>query len=242
MSSAITLQAVMNWAEPFLKNQETTTSNLEPALTSGNKVLQRLLSAPFRWRWNRGTVTFPTVVQLDPPTVTDYTVAMPDFGFFEDAWVVDPTGTSFPLEGRLSLPMDTSAMSVTRPTLIAPQIDDNAGNITWRLKNGPDQPYDVVISYQKKPIILPCTAYTFAPVPDEFAFLYQAGFLKEMSLLVNDSRYPIFAKEFASIILGLQDGLDEQAKAIFLASLDLYAGTAQRAQGMGKLGLESRGI
>jgi hypothetical protein len=240
MSSAITLQAVMNWAEPFLKNQETTTSNLEPALTSGNKVFQRLLSAPFSWRWNRGTASFGTSVTT--PATVDYVAAIPDFGFMEDAWLVDPSGTSYPIEGRLSLPIDTSAMSVTRPTLIAPQLDDNAGNITWRLKNGPDQAYDVVITYQKKPAILLCTAYTFAPVPDEFAFLFQAGFLKEMSLLVNDSRYPIFAKEFASIILGLQDGLDEQAKAIFLASLDLYAGTAQRAQGMGKLGLESRGI
>ena len=230
----------MNWAGPLLKNQPLAVSNLEPALTSANKVLQRLLSAPFRWRWNRGNVTLTTVVTTNPPT-TDYAVSIPDYGFVENVYATVASSAPAvvpPLQVKLSLPVD---YAVARPTEIAAQYDDGAGNITWRLKNAPDQVYTLGIDYQRKPPIMPSVAYTFGPVPDEFAFLYEAGFLMELSLLVNDSRYPIYLRDFVSAILGLQDGLDEQGKNIFLEYYLQTATEVLRRQGRTSQGVQALG-
>jgi hypothetical protein len=174
------------------------------------------------------------------PGQVDYTVAAPDFGFIENVSLTDVSFTAYPPLGVvLSLPID---YSVSRPLEVSPQYDDGAGNITFRLKNAPDLPYVVTVDYQRKPPILQSLAATFAPVPDEFMFLFSEGFLMELSVLVNDSRYPVFERGFVSAILGLEDGLDDQAKNIFLEYwLNGASATLRRQQSVAQ-GVSARGI
>lgn len=235
MASTLTIQNAINFARPILKNQPLDVNNLDPALTAANIVLQRMLGAPFRWRFNRNTFTFTTAITT-PPTV-DYVVTITDLGFIEDQWLVDPSNNIFQLNGELSLAKDNS---VTRPTLIAPQNDNNAGSITFRLQNAPDKVYVVNGTYQKKAPLLTSYASPWAPIPDEFSYIYNLGFLCFTSLLVNDSRFPIFEKWFVGSLLGAQDGLSEQEKNIFLGNWMADLSTVGRSQGKLNSGVAGR--
>lgn len=233
MASTLTIQNAINWASPILKNQPLTVSNQEPALMTGNIVLQRMLGAPCRWRFNRNTYTFTTTVGT-----TDYPVSLTDLGFMEDQWVIDSTGLQTPLIGAISLIPDKSQ---TRPTNIAPQNDNNAGTITFRISQAPDAVYTVVGTYQKKAALMTSVASPWTPVPDEFAYCFNFGFLAFTSLLVNDARFPIFEKWFVSSLLGLQDGMSEQEKNIFLGNWMADISTVARAQGRVNAGVAGRG-
>jgi len=233
MASTLTLQNAVNFATPILKNQPIAVSNWEPGLTAGNIVLQRMLGAPCRWRFNRNTFTFPTV-----SGTTDYTTTIYDLGFMEDQWIVDASGVIYPLNGALSLVPDQSQ---TRPTQMAPQGDNNAGTIIWRLSQAPDAVYTVNGVYQKKAPLLGSYASPWAPVPDEFSYIFNLGFLCFTSLLVNDSRFPIFEKWFVGALLGAQDGLSEQEKNIFLGNWMADISTVSRAQGRVNQGVAGRG-
>lgn len=235
MSTTITLRNSINFVGPILKMQPLGVTGWEPAMTAANIVLQTILQAPFRWRWNRGTFTFETVVTT-PPT-TDYSVAIADFGFLEETWLTDPTGKVYQLNGDVSLAVDSTA---TRPTKIAAQFDDNAGNITFRVANPPDKVYTVGGNYQRKPGLITSPASVWGDVPDEFGFVYNLGFLTLVSLLINDSRFPIFEKWFIGRLLGLQDGLDDQARDIFLGQWMQTTRTAQRSQGATQGGMAGR--
>lgn len=60
-NSSITLLDTMEWANKYMANRTSALGNfLEPALTSANIVLQTMISAPFRWRWNRVVTGFIT--------------------------------------------------------------------------------------------------------------------------------------------------------------------------------------
>ena len=83
MATTLTLQNAINFAAPILKNQPLMVSNFEPALTAANIVLGTILGPPFRWRFNRNTLSFA----IDT-THTDYVQAIPDFGFLEAQWLV----------------------------------------------------------------------------------------------------------------------------------------------------------
>ena len=61
-NSTIRLIDTMEWANKFMANRSSALGNfLEPALTSANIVMQTMVSAPFRWRWNRVVTGFVTV-------------------------------------------------------------------------------------------------------------------------------------------------------------------------------------
>jgi hypothetical protein len=60
--STITLFNTMEWAKRFIANRNTALGDyLEPAITSANIVVQTIIGAPFRWRWNRVQTGFITV-------------------------------------------------------------------------------------------------------------------------------------------------------------------------------------
>jgi hypothetical protein len=233
MASTLTIQNAINFCTPILKNQPLLVSNIEPGVTVGNIVLQRMLGAPFRWRFNRNTFTFTTV-----QGTTDYTTALYDLGFMETQWIADVSGNIYELNGELSLAVDNSQ---TRPTLMSPQSDNNAGTIVWRLQNAPDAFYTVNGVYQKKAPLLSSPASTWNPVPDEFSYIFNLGYLCFTSLLVNDSRFPIFEKWFVGALLGAQDGLSEQEKNIFLGNWMADISTVTRAQGRVNSGVAGRG-
>jgi hypothetical protein len=58
-TSSIKLLQTIEWAKKFTFGRRAATGNfLEPALTNANIVLQTIVGAPFRWRWNRSVTGF----------------------------------------------------------------------------------------------------------------------------------------------------------------------------------------
>lgn len=235
MPATITVQRLINFVRPILKQQPLDVTNMEPALFAANIILQRILAPPFVWPWNRGIFSFSTVATKPP--VTDYQQAIPDWGFLETQWVADADGRIFELNGDVSLPVTSD---VGRPTMIAVQFDDNAGNITFRLKNGPDGVYRINTNYQRKAKLLSSFACTFGPVSDQFSFVFSVGFLAIMALLTNDSRFPIFEQWFISALLGVQDGLTDQQRSIFIGNWTAMVGTLNRTSGAVQAGIAAR--
>lgn len=233
MSNTITVQNSINFATPILKNQPLLVSNLEPAMSAANLVLGTVLGAPFRWRFNRGSFNFPVTA-----AGVDYPQVIKDLGFLETIWIVDGSNTVNQLTGAISLAKDGST---GRPSKIALQYDDNSGNITARLDRTPDQNYTVFYDYQRKAPVLSSPAIGWGVVPDEFSYIYNWGFLCVMSLLINDSRFPVFENYFIARLLGAQDGLSDQERNIFLANWMGFSQTLQRNQGAVNSGVAGRG-
>jgi hypothetical protein len=129
---------------------------------------------------------------------------------------------------------------MSRPTEIARQYDDNAGNLTFRMNRVPDVTYTVFGDYQRKPPILTGPASPWGPVPDQFAYIYHQGFLALMMVLINDSRFPIFEQYFTARLLGAQDGLSDQERNIFLGDWTRVMQTVARSQGSVNAGIAGR--
>ena len=233
MSTTLNLRNTMNFAASFLKNQPQEVQNMDPAVMVGNMVLSFMLGAPLRWRQNRVEISFAIT-----GAATDYLRSVANFGFIETAWLVDATGNQHPLTGALAVTVNPDA---ARPQKIAPQFDDNAGNITFRIDSTPDANYTVYGDYQKKATLLTSAASNWGVVPDEFAYIFNWGFLCIMSLLINDSRFPIFENYFIARLLGAQDGLSDQERSIFVGNWMALAGTMTRATGAVNSGVAGRG-
>jgi hypothetical protein len=233
MPVTISLQASMNFVRPYLKNQPLDVTNMEPALSAANLVLQMLLAPPFAWRYNRRSFQFQTFAG-----VTDYQLALPDFGFLENCWLLDSTGKNHALSGRLSLDIDGTT---GRPTLIAPQYDDDAGHITFRVRGTPNALYTVSGDYQRRAKPMTSFAAVWDTVPDDFSGVFNLGYLCFTSILVNDARFPVYERWFLSRLLSLQDGLDEQARDIFMGVWMGSVRTLTRSQGLAASGNAGRG-
>lgn len=234
MASSLSLQNSMNFVAPILKNQPLMVSLQEPALSAGNMVLGTMLGAPCRWRFNRSEISFP----ISALSGTDYTISIPSFGFMENMWVIDATGKYYAVEGKLALSVDGSS---GRPENMAPQFDDNAGNITFRMDKTPDANYTCFVDFQNKAPQMTSGASLWSPIPDEFEYIFNQGFLCLMSLLTNDSRFPIFENYFISRLLGAQDGLTDQERDIFIANWTQRNATLSRSAGSVNQGVAGRG-
>lgn len=215
-SNTVTLQGTINWATFFLGNRLLAITANEPAITSANLVIQAMMLPPFRWRWNR------TVTSAIPITSAnqDYVAALSDFGFIEKAYVVDGSGVTYEIPDiKQELAKD---QGTGRPSAIAPYLDDNAGNITFRLMPGKsDQNYNLFVVYQKQPVLL--TTLTGAtgtwPIPDRYGSVYQQGFLGFMLLFAGDKQGAGFMlQRFTASLLALSEGLTEQERNAFLES------------------------
>jgi hypothetical protein len=229
MATTLTVNNAKVFAQTLIKNQRLWVNNQEPALTIANIVLQRILGSPFVWRFNRAGAS----IAISSGGGTDYTVSLPLLGRIETQWLVDASGTIYALKGAVEL---AKVSSSRRPQEVAPVYDDNAGNITFRFDTVPDKNYTAFFDYQQKAPLLTGTARAFGPVPDEFGYVFNTGFLAWASLLVNDARFPIWEKWFIGALLGAQDGLDEQAKAIMLGQWLAATRSMTRSDASGKMG------
>lgn len=231
MSTTLTLRNSINFVTPLLKNQPLMASNFEPALTAANIVLGTILGPPCRWPWNRNTLSFPVA------SGTDYAQAVSDLGFIEKAWLQDGNGKIYQLQTAVSLSKESA---LNRPQSVAMQRDDNQGNITFRLDQAPDQGYTVNIDYQKKATLMTSDASPWGVVSDQFSYIFNWGFLAVMSLLVNDSRFPIFENYFISRLLGAQDGMSDQERNIFIGNWQALSATLTRGAATINAGVAAR--
>jgi hypothetical protein len=231
--TSLTVMDSIVFVETLLKNQRLSVNGYRPGMTMANNVLGWMLAPPFIWRFNRGSFVIP----ISESQGTDYNVFWPDLGRIENQWLTDDTGAIFDLKGAQTM----SKFSTSRRALeVAPVYDDNQGNLTFRFNSIPAKNLYANFDYQKKPQRLTSPASTFAPFPDEYSYLFDKGMLSEGALLINDSRFEIWRKDFGLGILATQDGLDAQAKEIFMNQLLGRATTATRAQYLAQQGAQGR--
>jgi len=210
MPSTRTIQSTLNWLASYIEQQPTSINGLEPALTAANLVLQTLLSPPFAWPFNRAYVNFVASGQ-------DTTVAgLSNFGFIEGGNATKQSGGNpDPLEVRLLLEGDASQGS--RPRFVCEFINDDAGNITFRIVPAVNENYVVNLITQNKPPLLQSLGYTWAPFPDEKAYIPEWGLLALMELIGGGSRWQVYNQKFVTALLAAQGGLSDLQKNIFLA-------------------------
>jgi hypothetical protein len=182
-----------------------------------------------------GGVTWTNLGPI-PEASTNFT-----FGWIETASVQDTTSSKwYEMSPKISLGLDSAT---SRPLNISAQIDTGNGNITFRLMPVPDKAYPIAITLQEKAALLTSLNQTWAPIPDEFSYIYQVGLLSYMYEFCDDQRSSAKRQQFVTHLLAANDGLDETARNIFLnnyfsLSLDQAYRSANLNQGLqGKAGL-----
>jgi hypothetical protein len=127
------------------------------------------------------------------------------------------------------------------PNNLAPQIDNNAGSITFRIGPAADQIYQITIIYQQSAALISTPSTTWAPIPDKYAQIYQWGFLALTWSYFGDARWEEANRKFVTSLLGIAEGLTEEQKNSFqtawLSSITEISATNLKAQ----QGIQSRG-
>lgn len=223
MASTIKLSDSISWAQQFVRNRALafpalTPAILEPALTNANTVKMAMLGPPFSWRFNRASLSITTVAAQQ-----DYPQAAPTFGFIEKAVTKDAAGNINELTNFLNLSQD-SRPGV--PDKISAQLDDNAGDITFRLMPVPDAVYTCLITQQQKTALFTALAGLWAPIPDEYSYIFNFGFLALTLLYADDARFQWANQKFVAHLLGAQQGLTQTQVNIFLNQWQMLTGTA----------------
>lgn len=215
MASTITLERSVNYIQRFIRNAPLTfTNNGDPAFSSADWVREFILSPPFAWRWNRGYVS-PIKCALG---VQDYQVNAPDFGWIEKANLTFPIvqgspGHSIELSNELVVASETQT---NQPAIISAQLDDDNGNITFRIFPAPDQLYTLYIIYQKASPKFSSLTQTWAPIPDYMSYLFHQGFKALAYEYMGDERFGFALQLFMQQLLSSNEGLSETEKNIFL--------------------------
>ena len=244
MASTRSLQNVVNWAQTFVGLRPLSGVGGvagEPALTLANNVLCFILGPPFCYRWNRSKVAAFTATLLAGSTTAysqTYSQAVSDFGFLEKATVFDGV-TEFDLEVKTSLP---DSNDPGRPIQISADLDDDAGNITFKLYPVPDKAYVITPWYQKKPVLISSLASKWAPIPDETQHLYNSGFLAGVFEYIDDGRFATEYQKFIRIVLATTEGMTDTQKELFLQERLNAARQSQDASLGVQQGRSSRGV
>jgi hypothetical protein len=215
---------------PFLGYQPADISNGEPALSAANITKQTILGAPFKWPWNRGTFD----VQLDD--VQDYYYPANDWGYIEQAWLIDGAGKAKEIAIVTTLSAESA---VQRPQSVAVQMQDGNG-VALRVNTIPDQPYMLSGFYQKAPLLMTSLASSWTPIPDNLGYIYDWGYLGLLSMITKDVRTPFFLQKFVSHLLGAQDGITALQRNIFLGEFLAIMSAPERKQGDLQQGIQAR--
>lgn len=185
-------------------------TNNEPAISAANMVQQVMLSAPFKWPWNRNSFTFTT-----SQGTQDYTQAVTDFGYLELVTLAKPAGRIFQLTVRNTEPLGEST-DQQQPTTVGVQLNSVGVNVKLRFLGVPDTAYTIVATYQKF-VPLMTTLATGWTAPDYLSFIYNRGFLAHLYEARGDVRAQQEKISFAAALLANQEGLTDTEKNIFLA-------------------------
>jgi hypothetical protein len=245
MANTVTLQDTLNFVNALIVQRPQVgvggVTN-QPFLTAANKIMCTILANPFIWEWNR---VFAASAISATQGASDYSVSLPNFGFLEKAtinYVTPVTGMNpnYELEVWRDISKDTKP---NRPGHIAVLLDDNEGNITFRLFPAPDQEYTVDLIYQGAPIeattINNSSGFTtWAPIPDKFQYLYEQGMLAHMQMMYNQQLALSNLEIFYRSLIATAEGLSEMEKALWLedqlrlvkAQINVTQGTAQGKQ------------
>ena len=236
MACTNSLQRTVNFASIFSHLKPLTNIGgfaLEPALSVGDWVKNFILSPPFAWRWNRAVLGLAV-----GPNSQDYQVSLPSFGWLERASVTDPSGVVHELEVVLNLG-ESSAQNL--PVKIAARLDDNQGNITFRVFPLPNTTYTIYLSYQLAAPLFVQLTDTWAPIPDYFSYLYNQGFLAKIYEYGSDERFMPTMQLFVRQVIAANAGLSDTQINIFMEDRVNTALTGQSAQQSSQAGRQGRG-
>jgi hypothetical protein len=214
LASTTTLNRTIQYCQQFVRNAPLTFSGTnDPAFFNADWVRQFILSPPFSWRWNRGSVT----IDLQQGQ-QDYVVNLPTFGWLEKASVVNavapPNG---PQSWQLNISTDLTVESNQQvPTHIGAQSDDGNGNITFRVFPVPDRSYTITIEFQGQSPTFKNVNETWSPIPDYLSYLYNQGMLAKTYEYLGDSRFGESVTLFVRQLVACSEGLDDTERNIFL--------------------------
>ena len=234
MASTIQLQRTINLAQQFLRLSPLTfaaNAANDPAFSNADWVLQTILAPPFAWRWNRNSAlptapTFSTIIGQ-----SNYTVSLPTFGWIEKATGYDPNNgyRAFELLNELIVAGETLP---NEPTRIAAVLDDDAGNITFRLFPPPDRVYNIVVEWQGAAQLFTALTQTWDPIPDYLSYLYNEGFQAKAYEYSNDPRFQTAMQLFITDLAAASEGLSETQKNLWVTNkLDTMRQMAAVQQG-----------
>jgi hypothetical protein len=138
-----------------------------------------------------------------------------DLGWLESATMVNMNDTSaaqyvwFLQAVRMLEPSNRQFL----PDRVASIADDGAGTLTIRLQYLPGpQPLGVSLIYQQRPTLITTLSSTWAPFPDEFAYVYRQLFLAHAYRFANSGRADVeYQKAMAGIAKALGTNDREQS-------------------------------
>ena len=92
--------------------------------------------------------------------------------------------------------------------------DDGAGTLTLRLRYLPGpQPLGVTLAYQQRPTLITSLSNTWAPFPDEYAYVYRQMFLAHAYRFANSGRADVeYQKAMANVAKALGTNDREQSE------------------------------
>lgn len=179
----------------------------EPGFSLGDWVRNLILSPPFAWRWNRAVATFATAAGTQ-----DYSQALATFGWVEKIIISDGV-KPYEMEIAIDLP---STLTQQRPHRAGAQLDDDAGNITFRFFPVPDKIYTATVIYQLASPNFANLTDTWAPIPDYLSYIYNEGFLAKAFEYVGDPRYGGTMQLFLRLLNSANEGLSDTQKNLFI--------------------------
>lgn len=214
--------------QTFMKNAPLTGvggNPLEPATSIGDYTRQFILSAPFAWRWNRVSVNFNTVIGQQ-----DYPQAVANFGWLESGTTNDNSGNTGSIVAMQVRMNEAEDGSQSRPRYVSARLDDDIGNITFRLLPTPDAVYKVVITYQKAAPTFVNLSDTWSPLPDYISNIYNYLFRAFAYEYFDDPRFAFTFQMGLKQLVSANDGLDSTQKNIYLQD---FLSNAREQQSVG---------
>jgi hypothetical protein len=186
-------------------------TNSEPALSAANMTQQIMTSPPFRFPWNRNSLTFSTVAGTQ-----DYTASVTDFGWMETATLQAPSSGKILTLGILNNTPLGESIDQQQPATIGVQLNTVGTSVKFRFLGVPDKIYTIVVWYQKFVALGATLSQAWTP-PDYMSYIYNRGFLAFLYEARGDMRAQQEKIAFAASLLATAEGLTESEKNIFLA-------------------------
>jgi hypothetical protein len=139
-----------------------------------------------------------------------------DLGWLESATMVNMNDTAagqyvYYLQAVRTLEPASRQFIPDRVSVLS---DDGAGTITVRLRYLPGpQPLGVTLVYQIRPTLLTSLSATWAPFPDEYAYVYRQMFLAHAFRFANSARADVeYQKAMANVAKALGSNDREQSE------------------------------
>lgn len=233
-----TIAGVQDYSESISDFDYLESSSIQPCATitnvAGDGTTATLTAANKFVKGNLVTITGLTTTGFNVRGAVLLSVSPTQFTFASSTSHSSGSDAGLAVSGertQLDSILNSEPLEVTstldQPHTIAAQMDDGAGNITFRFVACPEQAYNVNLEYQAQPTMFAALSDTWGPIPDRYAYIYNRGFLAECLEPIDAGRSQMEKQRFIMALVGVTEGLSLADKAIFMAQyLNIDAQTA----------------